>query len=189
MPFQSDQRCRKGTLDVLRKQLKLGFKCHLNVLRHACSYGFTNDGKDTRSLQAYQGKAGKATNGSTLRQPRLAQPIKTMLDILGVLEEDNTLVALNRVTGVDPQHLRGFFARLLKLSRLRIGACQGKMRPLQIVPAQCAVALQTHRISIALEHVIGQAPCTNRKEERLKRVKADVRLQYLERSCRLAREV
>ena len=30
------------------------------------------------------GEDGKATNGSTLRQPRLAQPVKAMLDIIGL---------------------------------------------------------------------------------------------------------
>jgi integrase len=34
---------------------KLGFKCHPHMLRHACGYKLANDGKDTRSLQAYLG--------------------------------------------------------------------------------------------------------------------------------------
>jgi integrase len=32
-----------------------GFKCHPHMLRHACGYKLANDGKDTRSLQAYLG--------------------------------------------------------------------------------------------------------------------------------------
>jgi integrase len=33
----------------------LGFKAHPHMLRHACGYKLANDGKDTRSLQAYLG--------------------------------------------------------------------------------------------------------------------------------------
>jgi integrase len=32
-----------------------GFKAHPHMLRHACGYKLANDGKDTRSLQAYLG--------------------------------------------------------------------------------------------------------------------------------------
>jgi site-specific recombinase XerD len=35
---------------------KLGFKAHPHMLRHACGYKLANDGKDTRSLQAYLGQ-------------------------------------------------------------------------------------------------------------------------------------
>ena len=42
------------------------------------------------------------TRGSSLRQPRLAQPVKTVLGILGVLVDHNTFPAFNRETGVDP---------------------------------------------------------------------------------------
>lgn len=34
---------------------KLGFKAHPHMLRHACGYKLANDGRDTRSLQAYLG--------------------------------------------------------------------------------------------------------------------------------------
>jgi integrase len=34
---------------------KLGFKAHPHMLRHACGFKLANDGKDTRSLQAYLG--------------------------------------------------------------------------------------------------------------------------------------
>src|SRR6266478_246664 len=73
-----------------------------------------------------------------LRQPRLAQPIKAMLDILGVLVDGKTFPAFNREPRVDPQHLRGFGSRLLKLSRLRVGGRQHKMRTLLIGQAQYA---------------------------------------------------
>src|SRR6266436_9708209 len=84
------------------------------------------------------------TRSSTLRQPRLAQPIKTMLGILWVLVDGETFPAVNCKCRVDPQHLRGFGSRLLKLSRLRICGGQEKMRPLQIGQARCAFAQQTH---------------------------------------------
>src|ERR1700746_3926084 len=34
---------------------KLGIKAHAHMLRHACGYKLANDGRDTRSLQAYLG--------------------------------------------------------------------------------------------------------------------------------------
>jgi site-specific recombinase XerD len=34
---------------------KLGFKAHPHMLRHACGYKLANDGRDTRTLQAYLG--------------------------------------------------------------------------------------------------------------------------------------
>jgi type 1 fimbriae regulatory protein FimB/type 1 fimbriae regulatory protein FimE len=34
----------------------LGIKAHAHMLRHACCYKLTNDGYDTRSLQAYLGR-------------------------------------------------------------------------------------------------------------------------------------
>ena len=49
-------------------------------------------------------------------QPRLANPIKTVLYILGVLVDQNTFPAFNCETGVDPQHLCCLFPGLLKLS-------------------------------------------------------------------------
>jgi hypothetical protein len=61
------------------------------------------------------------TRNSTLRQPRLAQPVKTGLDILGVLVDGHAFPTFNRESGVDPQHLHGLFPGLLKLSRLRTG--------------------------------------------------------------------
>jgi type 1 fimbriae regulatory protein FimB len=35
--------------------VKLGFKAHAHMLRHACGYKLANDGHDTRALQAYLG--------------------------------------------------------------------------------------------------------------------------------------
>src|SRR5258708_1846118 len=58
---------------------------------------------------------------SPLRQPRLAQPVKTGLDILGVLVDGHAFPTFNRESGVDPQHVHGLFPGLLKLSRLRTG--------------------------------------------------------------------
>src|SRR5215468_7022591 len=109
---------------------------------------------------------------SSLRQPRLAHPVNPMLDILGVLEDEKTFVFFNCETWVDPQHLRGFRSRLVKLSRLRIGGCEPNMGPLQIGQARCAFAQQTHSVPVALEHVIGEAQPTCRVEERLKRIEA-----------------
>ena len=83
-----------------------------------------------------------------------------MLGILWVLVDGETFPAVNCKCRVDPQHLRGFGSRLLKLSRLRICGGQEKMRPLQIGQARCAFAQQTHRLSIALEQVIGQTHLT-----------------------------
>jgi hypothetical protein len=68
------------------------------------------------------GKGGKATNGSTLGQPRLAHPVSTVFDILGVLVEDKTFVSFYCEPRVDPQHLRGLFPGLLKLSSLHVSA-------------------------------------------------------------------
>lgn len=34
---------------------KIGFKVHPHMLRHACGFKLANDGRDTRSLQAYLG--------------------------------------------------------------------------------------------------------------------------------------
>src|SRR5262249_35011064 len=44
---------------------------------------------------------GKAANDSTFRQPRLAQPVKTVLDFLGVLEDDTAFPAFDCETGAD----------------------------------------------------------------------------------------
>src|SRR5712692_4649186 len=109
-----------------------------------------------------------------------------MLDILGVLVDSKTLPSFDREPRVDPQHRRGFGSGLLKLSRLRAGGRQEKMGPLQIGQARRAFAQQTHRLPIALEQVIGQTHLTKGAEERLKRIEADVCLQYLDRSCGLA---
>src|SRR6202011_1457351 len=125
---------------------------------------------------------------STFRQLRLAQPIKTMLGVLGVLADVKTLPALNCEPRVDSQHLRGFGSRLLKLSRLRIGGREPKMGPLRIGEARCAFAEQAHRLRVALEHVIGQTHRTRKTTHaRLKRIEADVCLDYLDGSCVLAR--
>src|SRR5258708_1331024 len=94
--------------------------------------------------------------GSRLRQPRLAQPVKMMLDILGPLEDDKTSMPFNCEPRVDPQHLRGLCPSLLELSRLRIGTGELKMRPLQIGQARCTFSEQTHRLPIALERVVGR---------------------------------
>src|SRR5262245_8602110 len=85
-------------------------------------------------LGSPQDGASAAEDGqcSSLRQPRLAQPVNMMLDILGVLVDGKTFPAFNCEPRVDPQHLRGFGSRLLKLFRLGIGGRQKKMRPLQI---------------------------------------------------------
>jgi hypothetical protein len=48
------------------------------------------------------------TRSSSLQQSRLAQPVKTVLEVLGVLVDQNTFVSFNCETGVDPKHLRGF---------------------------------------------------------------------------------
>src|SRR5215468_3322124 len=81
------------------------------------------------------------TGNSSLRQPGLAKPINTVLGILGVLVDDKkTFPALNCETGVDSQHLRSLFPRLLKLSQLRIGGREPKMGPLEIGQARCAFA-------------------------------------------------
>ena len=37
------------------KEAGFAFKAHPHMLRHACGYKLANDGKDTRSLQAYLG--------------------------------------------------------------------------------------------------------------------------------------
>src|SRR5262252_6627594 len=80
---------------------------------------------------------------STLGQPRLAHPLDNMVGILGVLEDGQTFPAFNCEAGVDPQHLRGLFPGLLKLSRLRMGARQQKMRKLQTGLPRCAFAAPT----------------------------------------------
>src|SRR5215475_12777329 len=122
---------------------------------------------------------------STFRQPRLAQPVSTMFDILRVLrEEKNRFPAFNCETGVDPQHLRGFRPRLLKLPGLRISGSQREMGQLRIGQARCAFAPPTHRLPIALEHVTGRAH--ELKWPRPKRIEADVQLKYLDSSCWLA---
>ena len=35
--------------------MRLGFKAHPHMLRHACGYALANKGHDTRALQAYLG--------------------------------------------------------------------------------------------------------------------------------------
>src|SRR5262245_60543889 len=89
------------------------------------------------------------TGSSTLRQPRLAHPINMMLEVLGVLVDENTSRAFDCETGIDPQHFRGFGSRLLKLSRLSIGARQHDTRPLQPGLARYAFAAPIHRVPIA----------------------------------------
>ena len=48
---------------------KLGIKAHAHMLRHGCGYKLANDGRDTRSLQAYLGHANIA---NTVRYTALA---------------------------------------------------------------------------------------------------------------------
>src|SRR5262249_12077896 len=71
--------------------------------------------------------------------------------------------------------------------RLSIGARQHDTRPLQPGLARYAFAAPIHRVPIALEHVVGTAHTTCRVDELLKRIEADICLQCLDRSCRLAR--
>src|SRR2546425_7988999 len=89
------------------------------------------------------------TRSSSLRQPGLAHPVKTMLEVLGVLVEDKTFVSFYCEPRVDPQHLRGFRPSLLKLSSLRVSGCEHGMRPLLIGQARRAFAQPTHCLPIA----------------------------------------
>jgi site-specific recombinase XerD len=50
-------------------QAKLGIKAHAHMLRHACGFKLANEGRDTRSLQAYLGHANIA---NTVRYTALA---------------------------------------------------------------------------------------------------------------------
>src|SRR5262245_50820762 len=109
-----------------------------------------------------------------------------MVDILGILEDGETLPAFNCETGVDPQHLRSLFPGLLKLPQLGVGSREPKMGQLYVGSARCEFAQQTHRVPIVLEHVMGLAHPTCRVHERLKRIKVHVSLQYLDRSCGFA---
>src|SRR5262249_890613 len=153
-----------------------------------------NSSKLTRSCRRarsdfrYRRKRADAGSGSSLRQSRLAEPIKTMLDILGVLVDGKTFPAFNCEGRVDPEHLRGFRSCLLKLSRLRIRGREPKTGPLQVGEARCAFAQPTRRLPIALKHVIGETHRTRKSNHlRLKRIEADVCLQRLDCSCVLAR--
>src|SRR5258708_22256124 len=110
-----------------------------------------------------------------------------VLGIFGVLVDNKGVVFLNREAWVDSEHFRGFGSRLLKVSRLPIGLRKPKMRRLQMGQARFAFAEQTHRLAIALEHVVGTAHPTCRVDERLKRIEAHVCLQRFDRSCRLTR--
>src|SRR5262249_9180450 len=112
----------------------------------------------------------------------------TVLNILGMLVDDKRSESFDCESGVDSQHLRGLGFRLLNLSRLGIGQREPKMRPLLIGQARYALAEQTHRLVIALEHVMSGAQVTCRIDERLKRIEAHVCLQYLYGPCRLARK-
>jgi len=42
-------------VERLGTEVKLGFKVHPHMLRHACGYALANKGHDTRALQAYLG--------------------------------------------------------------------------------------------------------------------------------------
>jgi hypothetical protein len=85
-------------------------------------------------------RSAAAPRSSSLRQSRFAQPVKTVLYVLGVLVAENSLVAFNRETGVDPQHLRCLVPGVLKVSRLGIGAREQKMPHLHVGQARCAFA-------------------------------------------------
>ena len=65
--------------------------------------------RQSRAKTSHQGRAAIRTE-STFRQPRFAQPIKTMLDILRVLVDGKTFVSFNCEPGGDSQHLRGLFS-------------------------------------------------------------------------------
>ena len=88
------------------------------------------------------------TRSSTLRQPRLPHAIHIMVEVLGVLVDEKTFGAFDRETGIDPQHFRGCGSRLLKLSRLGMGARQRDMRPLQTGLARYAFAAPMHRVRV-----------------------------------------
>src|SRR5262249_6497143 len=98
----------------------------LTGYRHA-EIGFTH-GQSRKDASSSVTTVG--TRSSTLGQPRLAQPVNMMLDILGVLVDGKTLPAFNCETRVDPRHFRGLVPRLLKLPRLGTGGGEPKMRPL-----------------------------------------------------------
>jgi site-specific recombinase XerD len=42
-------------VDRVGKNVKLSFKAHSHMLKHACGYALANRGHDTRALQAYLG--------------------------------------------------------------------------------------------------------------------------------------
>jgi len=42
-------------VERLSDQVKLGFRVHAHMLRHACGFKMANDGVDTRTIQAYLG--------------------------------------------------------------------------------------------------------------------------------------
>src|SRR5215469_10834592 len=65
-----------------------------------------------------------SARSSSLRQPRLAQAVKNVLGIPGVLVDEKTFNSFNCVTRVNPQHVGGRFPGLLKLSQLTTGCCQ-----------------------------------------------------------------
>src|SRR5262249_18384886 len=127
--------------------------------RRSLEFGSDGVRSDRRSGRGTRGSAATA-GASTLRQPRLAPPVKTVLEVLGVPVDPNTFVSFNGETGVDSQHLRGFGLRLLKSSQLRIGRRQIKMGYLQIGRARCVFAGQARRFSIAIEQVIRQTHLT-----------------------------
>jgi Tripartite tricarboxylate transporter family receptor len=59
---------------------------------------------------------------SSVGQSRLAHPINIMFKVLGVPVDACTFRTFNCKTRIEPQHLRSCGSRLLKLSRLGIGA-------------------------------------------------------------------
>jgi hypothetical protein len=113
------------------------------------------------SLPAQGGEGGRVRWPNAVLASSLASPICP-----------KTFRSFNCEPRVDPQHL-------IKLSRLGIGGRQHKMRPLLVGRAQCAFAEQTDRLPVAFEHVIDVALLT-KPIEVLKRIEADVCLQYLE---------
>src|SRR5215470_6498898 len=125
----------RGNVGIIRSPIRASIlpdpSRHSAECRVASITPTTVDGLPTCRVGVTHGESHKdassdvttvGTGSSTLRQPRLAHPINMMLEVLGVLVDENTSRAFDCETGIDPQHLRGFGSRLLKLSRLSIGA-------------------------------------------------------------------
>src|SRR5260370_13104209 len=68
-----------------------------------------------------------------------------------------------------------------------MGGAKPKRGGLPIGLAGKELAQQTNRLAVSSEHVIGKAHATSGKDERLKRIEADISFQYLDCPRRLAR--